>query len=105
MSLVSIAAILLLVTGGCHLYIPIRYGRNSGTTGIAVFGVIYLVFGILIFALSANWIPITAAILATIGAIGAFATRNDMPEILSWTWFFIIIDILIVGFIAIEFLF
>ncbi len=92
----TIVAILFLITAVLHLYIPYQYGRNSTTTGVGGYGIIYLVLGILLLVTSLAWVPTAALALTAVGAIGAITQINAMPEIRNWTILFIGIDIVII---------
>lgn len=104
MSLLTLAAILFVITGILHIIIPIRFGNNAATRPIAAFGVIYLILGVLILLGSFSWMPIVALILTLIGGIGATTQLNANPELRNSNLLFIGIDVVIVVFLVINLL-
>ncbi len=102
MNILTVAAVLFIITAILHLVAPIRFRNNAATRPIAAFGVIYLILGILILRGTFSWTPIVALILTLIGGIGATAGINVNPELRSLKLFLIAIDVAIVGLLIIN---
>ena len=102
MSLLTIAAILFVLTGILHLTIPMRFGNRAATRPIAAFGVIYLILGGLILLGIFSWTPVAALVLTLIGGIGATATLNADPDLRSSNLLFIGIDVMITALLVIS---
>ena len=102
--MLTIAAILFIITAILHIAMPFIYGRGQDTIGIAVYGVIYLVLGVLLLTTSAGWAPIGALILTAIGGTAAFIQRNANPKLLTFTWIFIAIDAVIILLLVLNWL-
>jgi hypothetical protein len=102
MNILTIAAVIFIITAILHLAAPIRFRNNTATRPIAAFGVVYLISGILILAGTFSWIPIVALIVTLIGGIGATVKINANPELRSLNLLLIAIDIVIVGLLIIN---
>ena len=102
MNILTVAAVLFIITAILHLAVPIRFGNNTATRMIAAYGVIYLILGLLILLGTFSWTPIVALILTLIGGAGAIASINTNPELRSWKLFLVAIDVVIVGLLVIN---
>jgi hypothetical protein len=104
MDLLTVTAILFLITGLLHISTPFRFENNSATRPVAAFGVIYLILGGLLILGVFSWLPVVALILTLIGGIGASTQLNANPELRTSTLLFIGIDIVIVVLLVINLL-
>jgi hypothetical protein len=104
MSILTIAAILVIFTGILHILIPFRFGNNAATRPVAAFGVVYLILGVLLTLGVFSCLPVIALILTLIGGIGASTQLNANPELRNSTLLFIGIDIVIVALLIFELL-
>jgi hypothetical protein len=105
MNLLTVSAILFIITGLLHITIPLRFGNNAATRPVAAFGVVYLILGGLLTLGVFSWLPVVALILTLIGGIGAVTQLNSNPENLrNSTLLFIGIDIVIVVLLVINLL-
>lgn len=96
MTIVTLTAVLFTITALLHLYMPVQFGNNRVTQGIVLFGVIYLLFGILFFTNPATSIRVAALIVTLIGSIGATIQLNAIPKMRNWIIAFILIDEVII---------
>jgi len=97
-NLFRIVATLFLITAVLHLAYPILYGVNESTTPVAIFGVIYLILGIVFFRNGGQgYLKAIGFSLTAIGFLGATSIyiSNDAPLPLDLT--LIIIDVFILG--------
>jgi|GEM_PF-2844992 len=99
MNLLTITAILYLVTGILHLSTIKRFGNTPVTRSIAFFGVIYLILSLLVFINSYSWVPVAALIITAIGAIGAATLLKNHPDLRTSNLILIAIDLVIIGFL------
>ena len=104
MSILTIVAILLIITAILHLFMLQQFGSNNITNGVAIAGIVYGILAILMLTTSFGWPPIVTLILITIGAIGAYIQIDALPEMRTWTWLFIAIDVGIVALLLAYFL-
>lgn len=101
----GLAGALLVFTGLWHATEWAMGGRNRDTARIAPVGIIYALLGYLIvvgtFMPAAAW---GAFVLTTLGLVAAFSMRKT-SQIRGWvTWAFIVIDLAIIGALAMALL-
>lgn len=93
----GLAGSLLVFTGLWRAFEWLMGGRNKDTLRLIPVGLIYLVLGVLIVTFyGGQTVLIIALIAVSIGLIGALWKRNS-TQIRPWvTWFFVIIDAIII---------
>ncbi len=102
MNLLTITAILFIITAILHVATLWRFGNNATTRPVAAYGLIYLVLGILLLLGTFSWTPVVALALTLIGGIGATTQLNANSQMRSWTLFFIGVDVVIVALLIIR---
>jgi hypothetical protein len=102
MTILTIAAVLFIITAILHLVAPMLFRNNAATRPIAAYGVIYLILGILILLGTFSWTPIIAIILTLVGGAGVTAGINANPELRSLKLLLIAIDVVIIGLLLIN---
>jgi len=103
--MLGLAGSLLVFTGCWHAFEWLMGGRNKDTVRLIPFGIIYIVLGYLIVTFKGgSTVQIIALVVALIGLIGALVTRKS-AQVRQWvTWVFILIDIVIIGALAMALL-
>jgi len=101
----GIAGALLVFTGVWHALEWLMGGRNKDTVRLIPFGLIYIVLGYLIVTFKGgSTVLIVALVVTLIGLVGALVTRKK-AQVRPWvTWVFIIIDVIIIAFLAMALL-
>jgi len=95
-NLLKLAGTLFLITAVLHLYYPFAYGFQQPDISVGIFGLIYLIFGVLILSNKNELIPPVAMMMTIIGLLGASYTylNTEVHKPLDLT--LIIIDVIII---------
>ena len=102
MSLLTITAMLFIITALLHIATLFRFGNSAATRPVAAYGIIYLILGVLIGLGTFSWMPTVALILTVIGGVGATTPLNANPELRAWTLSFIAVDVVIIALLIIN---
>ena len=78
MKILVVIAVLFLINSGIHFGIRLFFGKGPTSVPVLVFGVLYLLFAILIYV-GISWIPYVALLATTVGMIGATVTIKSIP--------------------------
>ena len=101
----GIAGALLVFTGIWHATEWMMDGGRRDTWRLVPVGIVYAALGyLLVTGAGGIVVPIVALVLAALGGTVAFTQRNQFA-VRKWvTWTFIIIDVIIVGALALALL-
>jgi uncharacterized membrane protein HdeD (DUF308 family) len=89
-----IAGLLLVINGILHIFEYTNISENSGSIGVLIFGIIYIIIGVLLF--SKNLYPVYLAIIIPIIGMTLSLIKFGAPELLSLSALFKFIGLIVV---------
>ena len=94
-NLTLFAAWVLIVNSILHFIQLPMYGMNNSVKAVLVFGLIYLVLGLLLFFKKAYWTLWTALVLVSFGAIGGLSDYMTSSTRVAMAPVFVLLDAVI----------
>lgn len=89
-----LAGILLIINGILHIVLYLQTSDNAGTIGILVFGIIYIIAGLLLF--NKKRYPVYLGIIIPIIGMSLSFIKFGVPELISLSALFKVIGLLVI---------
>jgi uncharacterized membrane protein HdeD (DUF308 family) len=89
-----LAGILLIINGILHIVLYFQTSNNAGSIGILVFGIIYIITGLLLF--SKKRYPVYLGIIIPIIGMSLSFIKFGVPELISLSALFKVIGLLVI---------
>ena len=98
-----IAGILLIITGVLHVVIYFRGPDDPGSIGTLIFGIIYIITGLLLF--TKNLYPLYLGVVLPLIGFTMYLIKFGFPALISLMALLLLIDIIVIlscGYILIN---
>lgn len=95
---------LLMIMAALHLATPIIYGTNTETIGVGVFGLTYLILGLLMLS-GTEYVPVSTLVITAMGTFGAVKSYHQNVEIQRMTRAFVRLGAVIIVLLVLFFVF
>lgn len=98
-----LAGILLMINGILHIVLYLQSSNNAGSIGILVFGIIYIITGLLLF--NKKEYPVYLGIIIPIIGMTLSFIKFGVPELMSLSALFKVIGLLVIiccGYIIVK---
>jgi uncharacterized membrane protein HdeD (DUF308 family) len=89
-----LAGILLIINGVLHIILYLQTSNNAGSVGILVFGIIYIITGLLLF--NKKRYPVYLGIIIPIIGMSLSFIKFGVPELISLSALFKVIGLLVI---------
>ena len=89
-----LAGVLLIINGILHIVLYLQTSNNAGSIGILVFGIIYIITGLLLF--NERRYPIYLGIIIPIIGMSLSFIKFGVPELISLSALFKVIGLMVI---------
>lgn len=89
-----LAGVLLIINGILHIVLYLQTSNNAGSIGILVFGIIYIITGLLLF--NKKRYPIYLGIIIPITGMSLSLIKFGIPELISLSALFKVIGLIVI---------
>ncbi len=89
-----LAGIFLIINGVLHIVLYLQTSNNAGSIGILVFGIIYIITGLLLF--NKKRYPVFLGIIIPIIGMSLSLIKFGVPELISLSALFKVIGLLVI---------